>query len=129
MSVLLSIVKWLVKQFEEQHRDKYQALCGSPHAMLSLLHAAESAKCALSTKESYTIRVPGVLDAGSDWVQVVTREQLNDIIGPTLRITLDTVNSALSDGKVAKEQVDQIVLAGGSTGQSHATSESQRAST
>ena len=108
----------LAKQFQQQHADK--DLRTSPAAMLSLLHAVESAKCALSSQESVTIRVPGVLDGGNEWAQEVTRVQFNELIAPKLCITLEAVDKALKDGKVTKQQVDQIVLAGGSTRQSRA---------
>jgi molecular chaperone DnaK (HSP70) len=110
--------EWLAKQFQQQHAGK--DLRTSPAAMLSLLHAVESAKCALSSQESVTIRVPGVLDGGNEWAQEVTRAQFNELITPKLRVTLEAVDKALRDGKVTKQQVDQIVLAGGSTRQSRA---------
>ena len=112
---LCRFVEALATQFQQQHAGK--DLRSSPAAMLSLLHAVEAAKCALSSQEAVTIRVPGVLDGGSDWTLEVTRAQFNEIIAPKLRVTLEAVDKALKDGKVTKQQVDQIVLAGGSTRQ------------
>jgi molecular chaperone DnaK (HSP70) len=113
------LVEWLAKQIQQQHAGKN--LRTSPAVMLSLLHAVESAKCVLSSQESVTIRLPGVLDGGGEWAQEVTRAQFNELITPKLRVTLEAVDKALRDGKVTKQQVDQVVLAGGSTRQSQRT--------
>ena len=103
------------ERFQQEHPGK--TLCPTQSAEVALLHEAEAAKCALSTEQSVTIRVPGVLDNGGDWELVYHRAELDDLFRPTVMKTLTKVQKVLTDAKRSVEQVEQVVLAGGTSSQ------------
>lgn len=110
-----SLIHWLRTRFE----DKYQiSLEGNVYAMARLKEQAEQCKIALSTKEEETIRIP--LLAEKDGLplaleETVTRSQFEDLIGQLLDRTHNPIQVVLDDGRIDKEDLDLILLVGGST--------------
>lgn len=110
-----ALIHWLRTRFE----DKYQiSLEGNVYAMARLKEQAEQCKIALSTKEEETIRMP--LLAEKDGLplaleETVTRSQFEDLIGQLLVRTHNPIQVVLDDGRIDKEDLDLILLVGGST--------------
>lgn len=110
-----ALIHWLRTRFE----DKYQiSLEGNVYAMARLKEQAEQCKIALSTKEEETIRIP--LLAEKDGLplaleETVTRSQFEDLIGQLLDRTHNPIQVVLDDGRIDKEDLDLILLVGGST--------------
>ena len=84
----------------------------SPHDKRAALVAARAAKEALSDVDSVTWQAP--LAAGPLAV-AVTRRQLDDLARPLLDKTLAAVRKVLRDAKVTRDEVQGVVMVGGST--------------
>jgi molecular chaperone DnaK len=87
----------------------------SPHGELAqeLRKALISVKHELSEKESATLRFP--LPNGKVFTQEFTRGELDALIRPVVDRTMGPVRLALSDAKLKPEDIDEVVLVGGTT--------------
>lgn len=109
------LVRWLRSRFEEKHGISLE---GNIHAMARLKEQAEKCKTALSSSEEETIRIPFL--AEKDGVplaleETITRSQFEELIGDLIRRTHDPIQVVLHDGKIEKEDLDLVLLVGGST--------------
>jgi molecular chaperone DnaK len=75
--------------------------------------AVIEAKITLSTKASVKLDVS--LPGGRPYRREITREQLDELIQPIVNRTVAPVKQALKDAGKAPEQIDEVVLVGGST--------------
>ena len=73
-----------------------------------LLETAKSAKEELTDQNSVQIEV-------LDWQGSLTREQLNGLIDPLIDKTLRAAKKSLRDAGVSADQIDEVILVGGST--------------
>ena len=73
-----------------------------------LLETAKSAKEELTDQDSVTIEV-------LDWQGSLTREQLNSLIDPLIDKTLRAAKKSLRDAGASTDQIDEVILVGGST--------------
>lgn len=73
-----------------------------------LLETAKSAKEELTDQSSVQIEV-------LDWQGSLTREQLNGLIDPLIDKTLRAAKKSLRDAGVSADQIDEVILVGGST--------------
>ena len=73
-----------------------------------LLETAKSAKEELTDLDSVEIEV-------LDWQGVLTRQQLNSLIDPLIDKTLRAAKKSLRDAGASSEQIDEVILVGGST--------------
>ena len=87
----------------------------SPHGELAqeLRQALISVKHELSEKESATLRF--LLPNGKGFTQEFTRGALDALIRPVVDRTMGPVRLALSDAKLKPEDIDEVVLVGGTT--------------
>lgn len=110
-----ALLHWLRSRFE----NKYQiSLEGNVHAMARLKEQAERCKIALSTQEEETIRIP--LLAEKDGLplaleETITRSQFENLIDDLLKRTHGPIQVVLDDGKIRRDDLDMILLVGGST--------------
>lgn len=81
--------------------------------MRRLMRDACAAKEALS--ETDMTRVCIQLDDGREWAGTLSREQLNTLLDPLIQKTLGSCRRALRDAGVGTEQIDAVVMVGGST--------------
>jgi Fe-S protein assembly chaperone HscA len=88
-------------------------LRNSREAVQAIRKAVIEAKIALSTAETARINVD-LLD-GHVYRREITREQFEQIIRPVVDRTIDPCKQALRDANVTPEQIDEVVLVGGST--------------
>ncbi len=77
-----------------------------------LINAAKQAKEALSSASTYTINMDV---EGSEREYVLTLEELNGLIEPLIRKTLSNCRRALKDAGVTADEVQEVVMVGGST--------------
>ncbi len=70
--------------------------------------AAEQAKKTLSTDNQYTERV-------GEWTCEITKAQFESLISSLINKTLDSCKQALNDAKLAVENIDTVIMVGGST--------------
>jgi len=75
--------------------------------------AVIEAKIALSENESARLDVS--LPNGKRYAREITRVQFEQLIAPVIARTAGPVKQALKDAGVAPEQIDEVVLVGGST--------------
>ena len=73
-----------------------------------------NAKIILSSAENTDIVVDAILD-GEDMDVPLTRAKLEEICGPHFQKTFPIIDKVLKEGGITKDQVDHIVLIGGST--------------
>jgi molecular chaperone DnaK len=87
-------------------------------AMQRIREAAEKAKCELSTVHETNINLP-FLHADKDGPKhldmVLTRATMEKLIHPLVQRTLDPCQQALRDANLTVDQIDEVILVGGST--------------
>ncbi len=109
------IVDWLVAEFKA---DTGTDVRGDPQAMQRLRDAAEAAKKELSGRMEARISLPYLsADAkGPKHLErTLTRAKFEAMISDYLDKTMRIVDAALSAAKLSPEEIDQVVLVGGST--------------
>jgi Fe-S protein assembly chaperone HscA len=82
-------------------------------AVQAIRKAVIEAKIALSSEEAARISLdlPGV----EPYRREITREQFNQLIQPILARTVEPCLTAIKDADIKPEQIDEVVLVGGST--------------
>ncbi|GAC1420444.1 MAG: molecular chaperone DnaK [Acidobacteriaceae bacterium] len=75
--------------------------------------AVIEAKMALSEKDAATIDV--LLPGGARYARAITRAQFEELIAGVIARTAGPVKQALKDAGLAPEQIDEVVMVGGST--------------
>ena len=79
----------------------------------SVRKAVIEAKVALSDAESAKIQLP--LPNGKHYAREITRDQFEQLAGGVIARTAAPCKQALKDASVTPEQIDEVVLVGGST--------------
>jgi molecular chaperone DnaK len=82
-------------------------------AVQEVRKAVISAKIELSNDGSALIDVP--LGDGKKYQREITREQFEQVIEPILQRTVGPCQQALKDAGISPDQIDELVLVGGST--------------
>eukprot|EP01088_Endostelium_zonatum_P014187 TRINITY_DN2_c0_g1_i1.p1 TRINITY_DN2_c0_g1~~TRINITY_DN2_c0_g1_i1.p1 ORF type:complete len:679 (-),score=195.20 TRINITY_DN2_c0_g1_i1:65-2071(-) len=83
-------------------------------AVQKLRGEVERAKRTLSQSASVSVDIPSFFE-GQDLRETLTRAKFEDLNMDLFRKTLDPVNKVLSDAKLSKGQINEVVLVGGST--------------
>ena len=110
-----TVIKWLVEDFK---KDSGVDVSGDSMVMQRLRDSAEKAKIELSTTQMTDINLPFLTaDAtGPKHLQCnLSRAQFEKMIDPIVEKTMTPVKKALKDAGVSKDDVDEILLVGGST--------------
>ena len=109
------IVEYLVETFKKENGID---LSKDKMALQRLKDAAEKAKKDLSGVVNTQISLP-FISQGSDgplhFETNLTRAKFEDLIGDLIKSTLTPVRNALKDAKMSKDNIDKIILVGGST--------------
>jgi molecular chaperone DnaK/molecular chaperone HscA len=82
-------------------------------AIQAVRKAVIEAKIALSDRASARLSVP--LPDGKTYAREITREQFEQLIAPVIARTAAPVKQALKDAGLTPEQIDEVVMVGGST--------------
>src|SRR6202045_1035930 len=82
-------------------------------AVQAIRKAVIEAKIALSSQPSVKLDVE--LPGGSHYLREITREQFEQLIQPIIDRTVGPCKQALKDASLKPEQIDEVVLVGGST--------------
>ena len=82
-------------------------------AVQAIRKAVIEAKIALSSRQSVKLDVE--LPGGKRYLREITREQFEQLIQPILERTVGPCKQALKDAGLKPEQIDEVVLVGGST--------------
>jgi len=108
------LVNHCVKEFKKQNRDLDDDITRNPRSMRRLRTQCESAKRTLSSSVSATIEVDSLFQ-GVDFDLKISRAKFENLCGRLFQKCLDPCKKVLQDAKVAKNQVHDVVLVGGST--------------
>lgn len=90
-----------------------EALEFPPSTRQALRHFAEQTKIKLSTDDSASIQID--LGQGRVYDRTVSRDAFETMIGPWVQRTLDCCKAALSSAKLTVDDIDRVVMVGGST--------------
>jgi heat shock 70kDa protein 1/2/6/8 len=105
------IVEYVVSEYRRKHKyDLFQ----NPKAIRRIKSAAERAKRHLSSATQTTIEIDAIHDT-NDLSIILTRARLEGMCADLFGKVLRPIDTVLSDAKISKSQVDEIVLVGGST--------------
>lgn len=83
-------------------------------AMGKLKREAEKAKRTLSSQKTARVEIESFFE-GKDFTETLTRAKFEELNMDLFKRTLKPVKQVLDDAKMAKDQIDDIVLVGGST--------------
>jgi L1 cell adhesion molecule like protein len=106
----LLLVDYLKSEFKKKHR----ADVTTPRALRRLRTACEQAKRTLSNSTVATIEIDSLQD-NIDFSIVLTRAKLEDLCASFFKRAMAPVEKVLSDAKVSKAAINDIVLVGGTT--------------
>ena len=110
------IVDWLANKFASRESIDLRT---DPQSLQRLTEAAEKAKIELSTLLFTTISLPFIaVDDNGDPLQLeeeLSREEFERICAPLLERLKDPVEKALKDAGLRYQELDEVVLVGGST--------------
>lgn len=105
----------LVDHFAAEFEKKYKrSLKESVRAVRRLRTACERAKRTLSTSTEANIEVDALHD-GIDFYSKISRARFEELCSDLFRQTIAPVERALTDAKMKKTDIDEVVLVGGST--------------
>ena len=108
---------WAVERLREQHG---VALAPTLDNTVALRAAARRAKERLSSSESADFRLFtfGLRDAADDLLDAdleITRGEVDELIAPRVRATIELTETALCNAGVTAEEIDHVVMVGNST--------------
>ncbi len=109
------VIKYLVDEFKKTNGID---LSKDKMAMQRLKEAAEKAKKDLSGVTTTQISCPFITqgeDGPLHLDMTLTRAKFEDLVRDLIESTLTPVRNAMKDAKVKKEDIDQVILVGGST--------------
>lgn len=105
----------LVTHFATEFKRKHKKdLTDNKRALRRLRTAAEKAKRALSSAATTTLEVDSLYD-GIDFHTSITRARFEDLCSDLFRSAMEPVEKVLRDAKKGKNDIDEVVLVGGST--------------
>jgi len=87
-------------------------------ALQRLKEAAEKAKCELSTAMEATVNLPFITataEGPKHLTMTLTRAKLEQLFEPTFQRLIGPCKRAMADAKLPADQIDEVVLVGGST--------------
>ncbi|EDO16945.1 hypothetical protein Kpol_1041p2 [Vanderwaltozyma polyspora DSM 70294] len=105
------LVSHFVQEFKRKHK---KDLTTNLRALRRLRTACERAKRTLSSSAQTSIEIDSLYE-GIDFYTNITRARFEELCADLFRSTLDPVEKVLTDSKLDKAQVHEIVLVGGST--------------
>jgi molecular chaperone DnaK len=104
-----AVVEWLLADIKAVHGED---LSSDPEAVQELRLGVEAAKCRLSSEERTTLTIPF---ERFTYRREIRRGELERLIAALVGQTLGPCRLALKDAGLTPDQVDEIVLVGGST--------------
>jgi heat shock protein 1/8 len=106
------LVDHFVSEFKRKNGGK--DLSGNARALRRLRTACERAKRTLSSSTEASVEIDSLFD-GVDFYTKITRARFEELCADLFRGTLTPVENALRDAKMSKNEIDEVILVGGST--------------
>ncbi len=104
---------------EEFKREQGIDLRKDRQALQRLREAAEKAKCELSTTVQTQVSLPFITSVEGEGPKhlelTITRAKFEELIHDLIEKTTVAIDQALKDAKLTKDDIDEIILVGGST--------------
>jgi len=110
-----AIIEWLIADFKDKNGID---LSGDKMAMQRLRDSAEEAKKELSSSENTEINLPFITADASGpkhLVASLSRAKFESMTQDLADETLNHIETAISDSGVSKDEINQIIMVGGST--------------
>ena len=105
----------VMDHFMKLYKKKYgKDIRKDNRAVQKLRKEVEKAKRALSATHSARVEIESFYD-GEDFSETLTRAKVEELNNDLFRGTLKPVQKVLEDGEMKKNEIDEIVLVGGST--------------
>jgi heat shock 70kDa protein 1/2/6/8 len=108
------MMKYFIDEFSRKNSYDSTRIRQNPRAMRKLQTACEKAKRILSSSLNAMIEIDSFIDS-IDFYSSITRSRFEEINIDLFRQCLELVNRALTDSKLTRFHIDDIVLIGGST--------------
>merc|ERR550537_1371103 len=105
------IVQHFLKVLKKKHS---KDISKNYHALARLRKAAEAAKRRLSSQPEARLEVEGIVD-DVDFSERLTRAKFEELNQELFKGTLEPVKAVLEDAKLEKDEIDEVVLVGGSS--------------
>nr|XP_039268678.1 heat shock 70 kDa protein II-like [Styela clava] len=105
------LVEYFVSEFKQQHGED---ISQNKRALNRLRVACEAAKIYLSSSTQAKVQLEA-LQSGYDFRRNISKAKFEHLNRNFFERVLDTVKNTLSDSGLEKENIDEVVLAGGST--------------
>merc|ERR1711959_172992 len=105
------IMAHLMKVFKKKHK---KDMSGDKRAIQKLKREAERAKRTLSSNAQTRIEIEALFD-GIDFSETLTRAKFEELNLDLFKKTMKPVKKCLEDSNMAKSDIDEVVLVGGST--------------
>ncbi|KAL1895171.1 Hsp70 chaperone [Ceratocystis pirilliformis] len=105
------LVQHFVNEFKRKHK---KDLTSNARALRRLRTACERAKRTLSSSAQTSIEIDSLYE-GVDFYTSITRARFEELCQDLFRSTLQPVDRVLTDAKIDKSLIHEIVLVGGST--------------
>lgn len=110
-----AVIDYIIEKFEKSQQPYIR---NDIRAMARLKKEAESCKIALSKELEYTISLPFFTNIKGKPVSInetITRESFESLISEKINETREQINIALKDAKMKVDEIDLILMVGGST--------------
>jgi len=105
------IVDYLCEEIKKKHKKDVKS---NPKALKRLNIAAERAKKNLSSSTVANIEVESLID-GIDFSTTLSRAKFEQLADSFFTKSMEPISKVLSDAKISKGDIDEIVLVGGTT--------------
>ncbi|CAN5578169.1 molecular chaperone DnaK [soil metagenome] len=109
------IIDWLAEEFK---KDEGLDLRKDPMALQRLKEAAEKAKIELSSSTSTEINLPYIMPVDGmpkHLVRTLSRAKFEQLSDDLIRRTLEPCRKAMKDAGLSPNEIDEVILVGGST--------------
>ncbi|MCS6795846.1 MAG: molecular chaperone DnaK [Raineya sp.] len=110
------IIDWLAEEFMKEHPGV--DLRKDPMALQRLKEAAEKAKIELSSSQTTDINLPYIMPIDGipqHLVRTLTRAKFEQLVDDLIRRTLEPCRKAIQDAGITVNDIDEVILVGGST--------------
>ncbi len=105
----------IVKHFTQEFKRKFKKdPSGNKRSMRRLQTAAEKLKRNLSSSNQAQLEIESFFE-GTDFASSLTKARFDELCSDVFNKTITTVESVLSDSKLSKSDIDEVILVGGST--------------
>ncbi|KAF9815690.1 hypothetical protein IEO21_04407 [Rhodonia placenta] len=105
------VMDYLIKQYKKKSGTD---VTGNLRALGKLKREVEKAKRTLSSQQSTRVEIEA-FEGGNDFSETLTRAKFEELNMDLFRKTMKPVEQVLKDANLKKEDIDEIVLVGGST--------------